>query len=352
MDLRRNNFTPDYTQFVRMIHREQPDRPVLFEHYIEWDVIFAALGDEKVPQDEPSWGWVINMIRGHARLGHDVAPFPMSMLSNFSFKKRREQTDSESISQNADAIITCMADVEAHPWPDVESIDFLSHLEPIVPAVPDGMKLLLFAPRGVFESLVDLLGFDNLCLLSMDSPDLIGHICEEVGRRTLRFIERCIGHDMFCGFFISDDMGYKTSTMLSPPFLREFVLPWHKRYVEAVHNAGKFAILHACGQVDAIMDDIIDDCGFDAKHSFEDVICPVEEIHRRYGERIAILGGFDVDYLARSTPEEINRRATAMLAETQCRGYALGSGNSLTDDMPRENIRALLDAAEAGWQTV
>jgi len=33
----------------------------------------------------------------------------------------------------------------------------------------------------------------------------------------------------------------------------------------------------------------------DAKHSYEDAIMPVTEAKKKYGEKIAILGGVDVD---------------------------------------------------------
>ncbi len=48
------------------------------------------------------------------------------------------------------------------------------------------------------------------------------------------------------------------------------------------------------------MEDIICDMKFDGKHSYEDNIIPVEEAYRRWGGRIAILGGIDVDFLIRS----------------------------------------------------
>ncbi|MEI8387559.1 MAG: hypothetical protein WCG76_08160 [Verrucomicrobiota bacterium] len=68
----------------------------------------------------------------------------------------------------------------------------------------------------------------------------------------------------------------------------------------------------------------------------------MEEAYELYGTRIGILGGIDVDFLSRSTPEQIRRRCTAILEQTMSRGgYALGSGNSITDYIPAENFVAL-----------
>lgn len=54
-------------------------------------------------------------------------------------------------------------------------------------------------------------------------------------------------------------------------------------------------IIHSCGYLDQVMDDLVDDVRIDARHSYEEVILPVTEAKRRYGDRVAILGGIDMD---------------------------------------------------------
>jgi len=94
------------------------------------------------------------------------------------------------------------------------------------------------------------------------------------------------------------------------------------------------------------MDDIVDVCGYDAKHYFEDGIMPVEEAYAAFGDRIAILGGIDVDFLCRSTPEAVRARSRGMLDLAETRGgYALGSGNSIPEYVPQENYLAMISAA-------
>jgi len=75
---------------------------------------------------------------------------------------------------------------------------------------------------------------------------------------------------------------------------------------------------------------------------------PVWEAKRKWGDRIALLGGFDMDKLCRSTPEEV-RAHTRLLIE-RCAvggGWALGTGNSVADYVPAENFLAML---EVGYQ--
>jgi uroporphyrinogen decarboxylase len=134
--------------------------------------------------------------------------------------------------------------------------------------------------------------------------------------------------------------------MLAPADMRKYVVPWHKKIVEVIHKSGKPAILHSCGNLRLLMDDIIDTIGYDAKHSYEDNIMPVEEAYEEYGDRIAILGGIDVDFVCRATPEEIKKRSAAMLERVKGRGgYALGTGNSVPEYVPQENYFAMISAA-------
>jgi len=114
--------------------------------------------------------------------------------------------------------------------------------------------------------------------------------------------------------------------------------------VEYAHAHGRPVMLHACGNLSEVMGDLIHDVGIDAKHSFEDVIQPVGEFKRQYGDRVAALGGIDMDVLARGSEEEV-RQYTRRVIE-QCApggGWALGSGNSLANYVPINNFLAMLD---------
>jgi len=92
------------------------------------------------------------------------------------------------------------------------------------------------------------------------------------------------------------------------------------------------------------MDEIIG-AGFDGKHSFEDKIMPVEEVYRRWGERITVLGGVDMDLLARGSEEAIRRRTREILEVCAARGtgYCLGTGNTAANYIPAERYLAMLD---------
>ncbi len=129
----------------------------------------------------------------------------------------------------------------------------------------------------------------------------------------------------------SDDMGFRSGPLISPKDLREFVFPGHKLMAHMSHAAGRPYLLHSCGKIEAIMPDLIEDVGIDARHSFEDTIERVEEAKVAHGDRIALLGGIDVDFLCRSDEPAIRRRVRDTIdACLPGGGWCLGTGNTGT----------------------
>jgi uroporphyrinogen decarboxylase len=95
------------------------------------------------------------------------------------------------------------------------------------------------------------------------------------------------------------------------------------------------------------MEDLIEDVGIDALHSYEDTIWTVVEAKEQYGDRIAVLGGIDVDFLCRATKDQVRQRTRDTLA--RCLpggGYCLGTGNSVANYIPLDNYLAMLDEGQ------
>ena len=92
------------------------------------------------------------------------------------------------------------------------------------------------------------------------------------------------------------------------------------------------------------MEDLIDYVGIDGKHSYEDKIMPVEEAANLWGDRISILGGVDMDLLARGTEEQVRVRTRQILDSCGLSGsYCLGTGNTVANYIPIRNYVAMLD---------
>ena len=143
----------------------------------------------------------------------------------------------------------------------------------------------------------------------------------------------------------NDDWGFNTQSFLSLEDMKKYIFPWHQKIVEAAHAAGKPAVLHSCGNFFEMMDYVIE-MGFDGKHSYQDIIMPVEQSYEKWKSKIAILGGIDVDFLIRSPENEIMKRCRNMLERAEVSGgYALGTGNSVPAYLPEEKYLAMIRTA-------
>jgi len=328
---------PDFDDLLAVFRRQVPARPTLFEFFLN-DRLHARLAPG-AGAGSPYAGQVQTM-HAFRRAGYDHANV---LIPNFLFPSDRLH-GTRTVSLNQGGLIHDRASFEAYPWPDPEAADY-AVLDALAAEMPAGMKLMPYAPEGVLENTIRIVGFEALCYLLADDPALVGEIFDQVGARLLRYYERVAGHPAVGACILNDDWGFKTHTMLSLPQMRRHVFPWHKRIAAAIHAAGRPVMLHSCGHFERVLDDMAE-IGIDARHSYEDTILPVEDAYERYHDRFAIIGGLDVDFVCRAGPEAVYRRAAAMLERSAGRGgYALGTGNSVPDYVPDESYFAMIRAA-------
>jgi uroporphyrinogen decarboxylase len=345
---------PDFENLRRALLREGPPGPVPFIELfadpgsvqaltgetLTWGSVLG--GDDRSAQDailrfccETGYDYVYSWTGLGFRRSNYVAGADTGGFENFPGGVRMWQDESSGPIQN-------WADFEAYPWPAPENISYraLEHLNAVV---PDGMKICAIL-GGIYENASCLMGFESFCYALADRPDLVAAIFERVADLTAAAATHAVGIDNVEMLFVGDDLGFATGTLISPQVLREHVFPQHRRLVEIGHRAGKLVLLHSCGNLSEVMEDVIQ-AGFDAKHSFEDKIMPVEEVFRRWGNRIAILGGVDMDLLGRGSEEDVRRRTREILEVCAGKGtgYCLGTGNSVANYLPLRNYLAMLD---------
>jgi len=334
-------YEPDFNQLLKVLNRERADRPVLFEYFTNGPLNEFLAG--RVLNNPSNLEETVRLIiDAFTNAGYDYVSLPSRYYGAMRFTTAAHAQKS-TVSQNESFLITDRATFSNYPWPDPELGDF-DLINRVSTYLKTNMKFVTPGPGGVLENVIDLVGFERLCYLLFDDEQLTKDIFDAVGSRLLRFYEIVSALEPVGALIVNDDWGFKTQTMLDPGSMYRYVFPWHKKIVDAIHFNGKPAILHSCGNLETVMDYLIDELGYDAKHSWEDAICPVETAWQRWGNRIAILGGIDMDFLVRSTPDAIHQRSVNLLNMTNSESYALGSGNSIPAFVPTENYLAMISA--------
>lgn len=241
--------------------------------------------------------------------------------------------------------IMSWADFEKYPWPDPSTPSATRELEWYTRNLPEDMCIIGSGGFAHFcEMLTWLMGYQTFCFALYDQRDLVKAIADRLVAFYRVCLNRILEFDRVKIAWGSDDMGHRTGLLFSPDDMREFVLTGHTEMARMAHAAGRPYLLHACGNLRDIVDDLIDTVKIDAKHSFEDTIEDVREVKRTYGKRIAIIGGIDVDFLCRSDEAAIRRRTRETLDACQPGGgYCLGTGNSVANYIPLDNYLAMVD---------
>ncbi|MBN1286444.1 MAG: uroporphyrinogen-III decarboxylase-like protein [Anaerolineae bacterium] len=346
---------PNFERLRRALRREGPvDRVPMLELKADDEIIAAVMGvDYTPPRDKiEKERFTRLMVQFWHELGYDAVrlkaglDLPRSRLAaedtTEALKRAHREWQSES-----DGPIAGWEDFERYPWPRAEDADF-SQIEFAARILPEGMKLLV-SPYGMLEPAMWLMGYQPFALALYDRPDLVEAIVDRIASIYVPIAEAVLEMDAVAGLFTGDDMGFKTATMIAPDHLRQYIFPYHKRLAQLAHARDKLYILHVCGNIEAVIDDLIDDVRIDAKHSFEDIIQPVEVFKAWYGDRVSAVGGIDIDLLCRATEEEVRARVRAVLDACMPAGYVLGTGNSVANYVPVRNFLAMVDEGHR-WQ--
>ncbi len=346
---------PDFLRLLKTLKREkEADRVPFIELMIDPEVAEVLL-EEKVIKPEPhnkeeNKCYINQQIRLFYSLGYDYVPV---RIDTGFVRKRVKSSDTAILSRGerewvnqSVTLISNWKEFEEYPWPRPETVDYFP-CEYAAKNLPPGMKII---PRtsGVLEWTMWLMGYENFSYALVDNPELVKSVTDRIGAHLLNIYKSLAEMENIGALWLCDDMGHKTGTLISPHHLREYIFPWQKKIAQVAHCKGFPFLLHSCGNLEAVMNDLIDYVGIDAKHSFEDAILPVSEAKRRYGDRICILGGVDMDVLARGEKDEVKKYVRKIIK--RCApggGYCLGSGNSIANYVKVENYLTML---EEGWR--
>jgi uroporphyrinogen decarboxylase len=172
-------------------------------------------------------------------------------------------------------------------------------------------------------------------------------VFQKWGEKVNEYYRNVIDLQIVGGIWHSDDLGFKTGTLLSPEDLEKLLFPWIKKYAQLAHDHDKVCLLHACGNYyeNGIIETFIDEIKLDAIHSHQDSIWPISKCVQNFGDRIAFLGGVDLDKLCRLDESSLREYVQEILNACLPGRFALGSGNSIANYVPVENYFVMLDEA-------
>lgn len=202
-----------------------------------------------------------------------------------------------------------------------------------------GEKLIEGWIEGPCAEAADLRGINALMTDFFDDPDFVRDLFDFVLEMELRFAKAQIE----AGIEIMG-IGDAAASLIGPTIYQEFVLPYERKMVDALHEMGAKVRLHICGNIGRILSGI-GSLGCDLVDV--DYMVPLSQARGEMGPGQVLAGNLNpVTTLRGGTPDSI----AAALAECHRQAgprYIVAAGCEVPRDTPEQNVLALRDYARS-----
>ncbi|MHA1368677.1 MAG: uroporphyrinogen decarboxylase family protein [Promethearchaeota archaeon] len=197
---------------------------------------------------------------------------------------------------------------------------------------------------GLFEPTWEAFGMPVFAkLLKKEKGKMIKEVFDERGKFCLDLAKMLVedGHKIM---LIYDDMGFKGGLFMSPRDFRKYTFPWYKKIVNAVHAKGAKIIMHSCGNITPLFEDLVN-IGFDAINPIESTAgMNIFELKEKFGEKVTLVGNLSTQDLLDKNPEFIIESTNKLLKHVAPGGgYVFSSSHSIQPPVKPENFKAMRD---------
>ncbi|NIM16877.1 MAG: methyltransferase [Candidatus Aminicenantes bacterium] len=194
---------------------------------------------------------------------------------------------------------------------------------------------------------------DNFLVLMAAQPKRVFRLLEALVQVHLKNLEMFLGA---VGAYIDiilfgDDLGMQTGPQISPDMYREFFKPYHAAlWKRAKELADVKVMLHSCGGLRPLLDDLID-AGLDAANPIQTSCKGMEPggLKCDFGDRLCFWGGgCDTQtILPKAAPGEVRRHVLERLEIfAPGGGFVFQQVHNILAGVPPENIVAMFDAVK------
>ncbi len=277
---------------------------------------------------------------------------PDFLPSTYSERKGKglfEVQDRKSFeSGNPFADVRGISDIEDFDWPSVDDLDLTEILEVLKNAGP------YYRASGFwscfYHNAMDLFGMENYLVNMFTNPDLVNEVTKRICDFYLEANEMLFekAGDEIDAFFFGNDFGTQEDLICGPEQFKKFIMPWFRKFTEQAKSHGYQVILHSCGAIHSVIDDLID-MGVDCVHPLQAKAKNMDSktLARDFKGRIAFLGGIDTqDLLVNATPEEVKEDVRRVRADLSPNLIISPSHEALLPNIPPENVEAMAQAAQ------
>jgi uroporphyrinogen decarboxylase len=239
------------------------------------------------------------------------------------------------------------------PQPTLRGYAFPNPLDPRFFAdIPD--RLVRYGDRfrvfqigfSLYERAWTMRGMTNLMIDFYDHPGFVHELMNAIADYNIAQVREALKYDIDALYF-GDDWGMQRGLQMGPSAWHEFIYPALKRMYGVVRDAGKYVIIHSCGDVDELFDDLVA-IGLNCFNPFQPEVMDVASLIHRYRGRLAFHGGLSTQRtLPYGSIEDVQRETQTLLELGRDGGYVFAPAHDVEGDVSLENMLAFIELVRA-----
>ena len=242
------------------------------------------------------------------------------------------------LSKVADYVRGQMPDAEAPGRLDgaVQRLSRLGQRQYIVADMAAALWERYMRVRGMGAALEDV----------ADDAHEMGYLLDALVEFHVALIRRWGGLGQVDAIQIADEFGWQRSLLMSRSDFQRTFAARYRAICDAAHEQGMAIVFHSCGNIAALIGDLID-VGVDVIDPLQSEALDLVWVAREYGGKVAFQGGLPEQTLQTMTPSEIRdevRRLIDVLGSPFGNAYTIAPSNLILEDVPFDNLVAMFEA--------
>ena len=230
-------------------------------------------------------------------------------------------------------------------FPDPEDRRFFDPIEESIAAKPDLFRVFEIG-FSLYERAWTLRGMQNLLMDFIENPAFAHELLAAIADYCIAQARRAMRYDIDAVYF-GDDWGQQHGLVMGPKLWRAFIRPQLERMYAAVREEGKFVMIHSCGDVDELLDDLIE-IGLHSFNPFQPEVMDVWSLLPRYRGRLTFHGGLSTQKtLPHGSVEDVRNESRRLLELGSAGSYIFSPAHAVEGDVPLENMLAFVEEAHA-----
>ena len=313
--------------------------------YVPWSMGFTKEAKEKLRQHYGCDDIEVPLENHLLKLGSDIGFF--TDLGNDRVQDVFGVVWDRSIDKDIGNVTGCVLPeptLAGYEFPDPLDRRFFDEIPGKIEQFGDRFRVFQIG-FSLYERAWTLRGLENLLMDFYDHPDFVRQLFSAIADYNIAQVCEALKYDIDAVYF-GDDWGQQYGLQMGPATWREFIYPVLRRMYAAVRDAGKFVMIHSCGDVDELFDDLVD-AGLNCFNPFQPEVMDVYTLLPQYRGRLAFHGGMSTQrILPFGTVDDVRSETRRLLELGADGGYILAPAHDVEGDVPLENMLAMIELAQ------